>query len=405
MKLLKTYEKILKKIDENSALILGRYLTAGLGVARSLGKKNISIIWLDSNIKQIGFKSKYCIGLHCPHPNKNKEEYIDFLLKIGKKIHNKGVLLPIGDVELLSILKNKKKLENHYLIPISDLDITKILLDKYILYKQLKKFNISHPKTYFPDKPSDLISIVKKISYPCIIKPAYSAHFVLDFNTKLFIAQSQKQLIKLFNKGSKKNHKLIIQEIIPGKAKQSYGLNAYYDKNSETKNVFMYRRVREWPHLIGNGCHIENVNIPELNKIVDAFIKKIRYHGIVDAEFKKDTRDDKYKLIEINARAWMQNSLPTRCGINITYNAYMDALGKTIKKEILKEEKIKWIFMLEDIQSALESISKKELSLKKWTTSYKGKKEYAIFSWDDPLPFLISLTKSIYSIVPYLLKK
>jgi len=90
----------------------------------------------------------------------------------------------------------------------------------------------------------------------------------------------------------------------------------------------MYRRIREWPHCYGNGCMIESIVEPELEEITTKLVKKIGYHGIVDAEFKKDLKDNKFKIIEINPRCWMQNGFPTSCGINFPYMAYMDAIGK-----------------------------------------------------------------------------
>ena len=47
------------------------------------------------------------------------------------------------------------------------------------------------------------------------------------------------------------------------------------------------------------------------NKIIN-YLKKIQFNGLFDAEFKKDPRDGNFKLIEINARSWWQNSFPTK---------------------------------------------------------------------------------------------
>ena len=101
----------------------------------------------------------------------------------------------------------------------------------------------------------------------------------------------------------------MVQEIIPGDAKTSYGLNAYYDKKSNPHGIFIYRRIREWPHGFGNGCYIEKVDFPEIKDFVNSFIQKIGFHGIIDAELKLDSRDKKINFIEINPRIWMQVSL------------------------------------------------------------------------------------------------
>jgi len=388
------YNTYLKSIDQPIAFILGKYITSGLGISRYLGRLKIPVVWLDSNPKQIGFLSKYCTGIVSPPPE-NNEEYIGFLINLGKILSQKGVLLPIGDTEIYATLKYKQKLKKYYHFSMPDLEITNKLLDKSILYRILDKLKIAHPKTYFPQNLTDVKKLSNNILYPCFIKPSYSSYFVIDFKTKLFNVESSDQLINLYNKTLIKNYNVLIQEIIPGEANCMYGLNAYYDKDCSPNGVFMYRRIREWPFNTGCGCLIESVEVPELEEIINPLIKHIKFHGIVDAEFKKDPRDKKFKLIEINPRSWEQNSLPSRCGINLPYIAYMQAIGKEVDKVICKQKQMKWLFIFDDILSTLTSMKKNELTFQEWIHSFKGKIEYAIFAKDDPNPFFALFFKSI----------
>ena len=86
-------------------------------------------------------------------------------------------------------------------------------------------------------------------------------------------------------------------------------------------------------------------------------LKEIKYNGIFDAEFKLDHRDGLYKLIEINARPWWQNALPTKCGMNIIKAAYDHAAGNTAAEVLHQDYRygIKWINLTED-QTILPSI-------------------------------------------------
>ena len=177
-----------------------------------------------------------------------------------------------------------------------------------------------------------------------------------------------------------------------------YGFNAYYDKKQKSYGNFFYRRIREYPHGFGNGCFIEDADPKGLKEIVDIIVNKIKYYGIVDAEFRIDPKDKKFKIVEINPRCWMQSSFPTRFGKNIPYISYMDAIGKIVKEKENKSDYLKWIFTMEDIISSIQSMKKKELQINKWIQSYKGKKEHAVFSWDDPLPSAALYGKSIFTI-------
>ena len=60
----------------------------------------------------------------------------------------------------------------------------------------MEKLDIPQAKTYFPNDIPSLEDISEKVTYPCVIKPSYSAHFTSDFQTKLFTANSKEEPIQ-----------------------------------------------------------------------------------------------------------------------------------------------------------------------------------------------------------------
>jgi predicted ATP-grasp superfamily ATP-dependent carboligase len=393
MVLSKKYKDIINKTNKPIAFILGKYIVTGLGISRSFGIHKIPVFWLDSNPEQVGFLSRYCHGIHCPELMNNDREYVDFLTSIGKKLNNKGVLFPITDLEVSAILKNRNILEQYFHIPIANFNITNLLIDKKNFYSTLEKYGISYPKTYFLNDTSDLKKYTNEIKYPCIVKPTRSEIFRRNFKTKFFMVDSSKQLLQSFKKANSKDLKVMIQEYIPGHARYMYGFNAYYDKKFHPHGQFVYRRIRQWPPYSGNGVFIEKHENSEFEKIVTDLVKKIKFYGILDAEFKIDSRDNKINLIEINPRCWMQVSFPLQYGINLPLMAYLDAIGKDFKTENIEKKQVKFLFTIQDFYAAVHDMKNHKLTLIEWLSSYKGKKEYAIFSWTDPLPFFKYLWK------------
>ena len=108
-----------------------------------------------------------------------------------------------------------------------------------------------------------------------------------------------------------------------------------------------------------------------------------------------------FNLIEINPRCWMQVGLPLICGVNLPYIAYLDTLGKDVKNITPKKEHSKWVFMFQDIPSSLRGMSNGNLSIGKFISSYKGKKAYAILSWDDPAPFFLGFVRMLFNLSHY----
>ena len=396
-------KRYIKNTDKPIALVTGLDIT-GLGVIRSLGRRGIPVIGLDSNPKQIGLFSRYCKKLVCINPE-NEKEYINLLLDLGEQMNTKGVIFQGSDAHTSSILKYRNKLERYYEFPMANLEIIEKLINKKKFYKTLEKLNMPYPKTFFPKDVSEVIQFGKEITYPYIVKPIFSTNFSKEFGVKVFQVNSEEELVKAYDKSTSSGYEVVIQEVIIGSDINVYGLGSYLNHKSEPIGIFIYKKIRGYPKGFGTCCLVESVWEPEIVKLGMQFLQNINYHGISEVEFKKDLRDNKFKFIEMNPRAWWQNSLAARCGVDLPYMAYMDAMGKDVEKVISKKNGIKWLYMFNVLRSSFESISKGELSFIDGIKSLRGEKEYAIFAWDDPLPFFVSLFNLSSAVLRYSLRR
>ena len=80
-------------------------------------------------------------------------------------------------------------------------------------------------------------------------------------------------------------------------------------------------------------------------------LKELRYWGVSQVEFKRDARDGRYRLMEVNARHWKWHSLAAACGVNLSYAAYRDAIGQPFvaPRQI---DGPKWVVATKDALSA-----------------------------------------------------
>lgn len=398
--------KYFTRFKEPVAFVLGIYPTSNLGAVRNLGRKGVPVVVLDVKKHQAAFYSKYAKGFVCPHPRYNEEKYIELLQQIGAQLPSKGVLIPTGDTETLALLRHAHQLDSYFYFTNASYEKVNLFINKRLFYQYLEKQDIPHPKTFFPKDENELMVASKHLSFPCIIKPVYPTYFRFDFNTKLFVASSAEQLQSIYRKIHEKNHEVMVQEIIPGGAHTMYGYNAYYDRDGNPHGMFMYQRIREWPLGFGNGCYIQRVLEPSLEQITTSVVQTIGYHGIVDAEFKRDRRDGLFKFIELNPRVWMQNSYPSRYGCNLPYLAYLDAIGKPlpVTEVSMPHQRITWVYFLEDIQSVRAQIQNRSIQVREILPAYGLGNEHAVFAWDDPLPFFILSCRSISTIGSAVLK-
>ena len=379
----------MKHAEKPVALILGGTAAGALAAIRGLARKHIPVIAVESEATQVHIYSKYCHRFRSPNPLTDEEKYIDFLVNLGSQLPTKGVLLPTGDIQTLALLRNQSTLESFFHFTTPPLSILEPLLNKAHFYQILEKLGIPHPHTFNPDSTETLQEISKDISYPCIVKPSLSAWFTAEYHTKVLIAHSPRQLQDLYQRASTTFPNMLIQEIIPGDARNNYGYNAYYDRQQNPHGVFYYRRIRDYPPIFGNGCYLEQVEQPALQETITKLTQYLDYYGLVDAEFKYDARDDTWNLLEINPRLWMQCGFPLKRGINHPYLAYHGALQQPLPNDPpprTLEKDIRWLYLMYDMGSAFFHLRQKNLTLQEWIESYMGSKSFALFSWDDPLP-------------------
>jgi predicted ATP-grasp superfamily ATP-dependent carboligase len=299
------------------------------------------------------------------------------------------IIFPGSDLFCLGL----SQLENKcYDVLLPSKEIVETLVNKKRFYQSLDKRNIPHPTTYFGQNADDIKHLQKAISYPVYIRPSISQVFSERFHAKGFVAKSEEEMTKYCKLASRYHMEVMVQEIIPGPATNIVGVNAYFDKKSNPKGLFIYQRLREWPHRFGNNSLIESVSTPSISPLRDVvtdYLGDLGYHGLIDAEFKKDPRDGVFKLLEINARCWWQNSFPTKCGINLVFMAYLDAISEKIDYTEKYYTGLKWLYFLNDFRSSLKMLRDKETTFHAWLSSFRGTKDYALFSLDDPLPWTI----------------
>jgi D-aspartate ligase len=373
---------------DNIAIVLGGGMN-GLGITRNLGRNGVHVYCVIDNVNEVIF-SRYCEKYFLiPHIRENKDVLRSFLNKLGKNLNDYAILFPTSDIHSFHLSDFKDELEDNYrvLLPISE--VVKTLVDKKRLYFSLSENKVPHPATFFPESLEEIKAISKDIKYPVFIKPSISPIFHQKFGKKGFKANTEDELIYYYLLASKHRIEVGLQEVIPGPDDFIYGIAGYFDKNSFPKAFFAYRRIRGWPPTFGTNSLMESIpisNVTSIKEITECYLRKLGYHGIMEAEFKRDPRDDIFKLLEINARSWWQNSFPSKCGINIVFIAYLDSIGKELQYIENYEPGIKWAYFLNDLRSSISTSC--NMTLTDWITSLKGIKDWAFFSIDDPLPWI-----------------
>ena len=75
-------------------------------------------------------------------------------------------------------------------------------------------------------------------------------------------------------------------------------------------------------------------------------LRALEFHGVSQVEFKRDPRDGRYKLMEVNPRLWQWHGLAAACGVDIPRIAYWDLLGARLPPARMNGAGKRWAITL-----------------------------------------------------------
>lgn len=382
-----------KDHKKNAVIVLGGNINA-LGVVRSFEKTDIPVYSFGER-KNFVMHSCFCKGVVCPQPD--TENFIDFLIKFRQNFEVNPIIFACADRFLIPIVKNKERLKDMFFIPVCDWDILSKLIVKEYLYPFAEEKGIPCPKTVQIQAKEMTNSSSLGFVFPIIIKPSLTLSFAKKMGEKAYILNSQNEyesfLIRLKDSGV--DEMLIMQEYIPGDVDGLYTITSYADKNHVIKGYSIGHKIRQSPPLTGGILSGHVIHVEEILKLSEIFIKESKFYGISNIEYKKDSRDGSYKLMEINPRTGLWNLSVLESGVNLPLEAYNDALGRDVEREENKTGELVWCKTIEDCYNCVwgyrhKGYTDKSMSLKEWYKSVhiKGARFVdSIFKAYDPMPF------------------
>lgn len=371
----------------------------GLGVLRTLARKDIPVILVDHD-HCIGRYSKFKKKFFKAPPPLEIDSYLNFLTDLAKKEKIHGwVIFPNSDETVYVLSKYKNILKEFYRIPTPGWEVIQKVYIKKETYLLAEKHGIPIPRTYYPKNLQEAVGL--DLQFPVVIKPSIRDHFYNKVKIKAFRINNRKELKKTYSWVSSviDPSEILVQDFIPGGPKDLYSFCPFF-KNGKVMTGVMARRARQHPMDFGHAStYVELVDIPELRSLTEKFLGLIDFYGIAEVEFMQDHRDRQYKLIEVNPRVWGWHTLAIAAGADLPHLLYQDMIGEEIEVPVSLKQ-VKWVRLTTDIPTAFLEIMKGNMKIGEYISSMKGRKREAVFSLDDPLPFLTEIM-----MIPYLWMK
>jgi predicted ATP-grasp superfamily ATP-dependent carboligase len=189
---------------------------------------------------------------------------------------------------------------------------------------------------------------------------------------------------------------LLLQELIPGDHDVHFSYAALCQDGLPLVGLAA-ERVRQYPPDFGKASTfvrtVRNATVEDLGRRV---VAELGLTGLAEVEFKRDPRDDSYRLLDINARVWGWHTLGRSAGLDFAHLAWEAAIGGPVPR-VYVPAGLRWLRLTTDLPAGLQEVRSGRASATSYLRSLAGRHERPVLAWDDPLPAVAELPAHLLS--------
>jgi D-aspartate ligase len=370
--------------NQTGALVLGANYRA-LGVVRSLGRRGIAVRVVKHDDARIAALSRYA-GRSLGWTSGGDQAQLEHLLRLAARHGLEGwTVIPTDDETAVLVSRGRQRLSEQYVVAAPEWEAMRWAHDKRLTYRLGLEVGIDQPGTWFAASLDELEKVARDV--PAILKPAIKRgdnRFVRDKAWPV----ADRAMLKLKYEAARASippDEIMLQELIPGDGRSQLSFAALALEGRVLASITA-RRTRQNPMDFGRqSTYVESIVSPDVAEAGRRLIEGMGYTGLVEVEFKRDVRDGRLKLLDINARAWGWHTLGARAGVDFPYLEWRMLHGQAVP-ETHGRPGVRWIRMATDLPTIAREILGGRMSLRAYLSSLRGPLEHAMFCRDDPLP-------------------
>jgi D-aspartate ligase len=157
------------------------------------------------------------------------------------------------------------------------------------------------------------------------------------------------------------------------------------------------RRARQHPAEFGrSSTFVMTIELPQIEALSERFRRRLNYHGMVELEYKHDSRDGQFKLLDVNGGTWGYHPLGRRARVDFAHMLYTDQIGSQVQP-CRAQAGLSWIRLITDAPTAVLDILCGRLNWRAHAQSLRISNIESVFDSGDPFPGIAELP-----LIPYL---
>lgn len=262
---------------------------------------------------------------HVVEPGIDDPEAIVARLRAVADQHADADLVVVASADWLvgTLVANKDRLTDRYVVPYVDLPLFERLTDKEEFGALCAQLGIAHPATVVHDVAAGGEPDTSGLVFPVIAKAASSAAFhdvEYEGKKKVHTADTPEELRDLLGRVRDAGYQgaFIIQDYIPGDDSGMRILTCYSDQQGKVRfSAFGHVLLEEHaPGALGNPAGIITQLNPDVVAQATRLLEHVGWTGFANFDLKYDPRDGRYVFFELNPRLGRSQFYITAAGTN-----------------------------------------------------------------------------------------
>jgi predicted ATP-grasp superfamily ATP-dependent carboligase len=304
-------------------LVSDEHYKHSLAIVRHLGRLGAEITMVASSKMSLACRSRYCREIILSGAS-TLEALTETTLRAIRYRHF-DVVIPVSYPMTVALAQQRESVSRYTRLEIADASLIACAADKASMVQLAEAVGVPAPKTL---SAHQLSHSQPELAFPVVIK----AQHEFPGHPPIRYAKDSKELDNVLSepamlKESSQGKPLIVQEFVPG---YGCGFFATY-QHGVCKRIFMHRRVREYPVTGGVSSCAESFYDSKLESYGRKMLDALKWHGVAMVEFRHDTRNHEYKLMEVNPKFWGSLDLALAAGADFPGDLCRMALGRTLE--------------------------------------------------------------------------
>ena len=300
----------------------------GLGVVRSLAAGGVPVYLVESSRDCAAGWSRYCKFVHTPALE--GAVLVDRLLALASTLRCAPVLILTSDSAVITVSAHRSRLQAAYRFALPAAESLSASLDKVAFQRLAEAALLPVPRGVAIGSSADLDRL-QDLGPALIIKPADKTRVLAGAVERAVRTRTLAEARQAAERMLRAASPLIAQEWVEGPDSEIFFTLFTCDGQGRLAGFFAGRKLVCSPPEIGSTAVC--VPAPEVADILRGevlrFIELTRYQGLGSLEFKRNSREARFLIIEptVGRTDW-QEEIASLCGVNLPLIAYRLALGE-----------------------------------------------------------------------------